>query len=139
MKEVIKLGVFGILERDGKVLMGLRNGTDTSFPDCWCHPGGGVEFQEPLDEALRREFVEEVGIKVDVGLNYIRAHEWVSESRHVLLIFKEVFSYDTPIAGDGFSKIGWFTYNEIIALSKEGKTTPLTIVAAQAWHQSRCY
>lgn len=39
----------------------------------WCTPGGGVDEGEELKEALKREIVEEVGIKPEVGnLLYIQ-------------------------------------------------------------------
>lgn len=133
----IKLGTFGILERDGKVLMGLRNDSSSSFQGCWCHPGGGIEFRELMDDALRREFMEEVGLVVDVGLSYTAVHEWFTNERHVVLILKQVFSTGEPFPGDGFSKVGWFTIDEIRALNDKGETTPLTIVAAEAWQKER--
>jgi ADP-ribose pyrophosphatase YjhB (NUDIX family) len=33
----------------------------------WLLPGGGVSYGESMEEALKREFVEEVGIDVGVG------------------------------------------------------------------------
>ncbi|MCU0396998.1 MAG: NUDIX domain-containing protein [Cyclobacteriaceae bacterium] len=38
-------------------------GTENTF---WVPPGGGVEFGESLEEALKREFVEETGLIIQV-------------------------------------------------------------------------
>lgn len=34
------------------------------YPDCWCLPGGGVDFGEDLETALKRETLEELGLEV---------------------------------------------------------------------------
>lgn len=127
-KKRIKLGVFGILRRDGKTLLGRRVVDDTSFPGLWCHPGGGIEVGEHHEKALCREFKEEVGIAVDV-LPYLGVHEYHTEVKHTVLVFREVSSDGVPQAGDGFSEVGWFTDAEVEALAAAGQTTPLTVVA----------
>lgn len=129
----IKLGVFGIIEREGKILLGRRVGNDTSFPGKWCHPGGGIELGEKYEAALQREFKEEVGMGAWVSSDYIGVHEWITDSRHVVLIFMQVSSLDHPIAGDGFDKVEWFSFSEIESLCKSGDGTPLTITAATAF------
>ncbi len=59
------LGAFGLLRRDDRILL-VRNervihGVPTST---WDLPGGQVEPGELLDEALRRELDEEIGVRV---------------------------------------------------------------------------
>lgn len=56
--------VYGLLERDGKVLM-LKDGRTPQGR--WELPGGGMEIGEDVDEALMREFKEETGYDVRVG------------------------------------------------------------------------
>jgi ADP-ribose pyrophosphatase YjhB (NUDIX family) len=57
--------VYGLLVNDlGQVLVSdeCRNGYSfTKFP------GGGLEFGEGFKEALKREFIEELNLSVDVG------------------------------------------------------------------------
>jgi 8-oxo-dGTP pyrophosphatase MutT (NUDIX family) len=55
-----------LVDSVGQVLMQLRDDRpDISDPGCWTVPGGGVEPGETLDEAARREFLEETGYQVD--------------------------------------------------------------------------
>lgn len=54
-----------IIERDGMVLAAQRSSA-MSLPLKWEFPGGKIEPGENSDECLRRELVEELGIRVKV-------------------------------------------------------------------------
>jgi ADP-ribose pyrophosphatase YjhB (NUDIX family) len=53
-------------DRPGAVLLAEHEGLWEDRP-FWTPPGGGVEFGEGLEEALRREVAEETGVDVEVG------------------------------------------------------------------------
>ncbi len=61
-KAQFRIGVFGVIIENGKVLLGRRRDIDW-----WNLPGGGMELGETVDEALRREVLEETGLEVRVG------------------------------------------------------------------------
>ena len=54
--------VNGLLLRGQEVLMAHRSPTRQNYPDTWSFPGGHVEDGETLDQALKRELSEEIGI-----------------------------------------------------------------------------
>jgi 8-oxo-dGTP diphosphatase len=56
--------VCGILIWNDKVLIGKRLSSNTIYPNKWEFPGGKVEEGETIDEALIREFKEELDIDV---------------------------------------------------------------------------
>ncbi len=60
----VRVRVCGIVVRDSKILMvNIKSPTrENSF---WMPPGGGVEFSESLETALKREMLEETGLKVN--------------------------------------------------------------------------
>ncbi|HBT03942.1 MAG TPA: 8-oxo-dGTP diphosphatase MutT [Thermodesulfobacterium commune] len=58
--------VAGFIEKHGKVLV-VKRPTDKKRGGFWEFPGGKVEAGESLQEALRRELKEELGIEVRVG------------------------------------------------------------------------
>jgi ADP-ribose pyrophosphatase YjhB (NUDIX family) len=62
---MISLRVYGILvDEDRRVLVSdeyIRGGYYTKFP------GGGLEFGEGTRDCLKREFMEEMGLNVEVG------------------------------------------------------------------------
>ncbi len=57
------LRVSGVLVDDRRLLMVEQSRRDERY---WLLPGGGVIFGETLSEALRREFLEELGLRVAV-------------------------------------------------------------------------
>jgi 8-oxo-dGTP diphosphatase len=54
-------GVVGIALRDGRMLV-IRRSRSVVAPLVYCFPGGGIEAGESEEEALVREFHEEVGV-----------------------------------------------------------------------------
>ena len=54
------LGVQGIIVRGGKEVLLVRH----SYVRGWHFPGGGVERNENLEHALKRELLEETGIAI---------------------------------------------------------------------------
>jgi len=62
-KEVTRLGVYGVSIKDGNILLvQQKKGPSAGKLD---FPGGGIEFGESPEQALRREFVEEVAMEFD--------------------------------------------------------------------------
>jgi 8-oxo-dGTP pyrophosphatase MutT (NUDIX family) len=86
-KLVLKAGAYGIIVKDGKIL--LLNSKSTS--KLW-FPGGGVEVGEKLKDALIRESREETGIEVRVDK---------------LLHFEETFFYYDP-RDEAFHNLSFF-------------------------------
>ncbi|MBC8445862.1 MAG: NUDIX domain-containing protein [Chloroflexi bacterium] len=57
--------VMGYLEKDDKVLLGLRKDQPLKiYRDHWDLPGGRIELGETVEEALVREFLEETGLVI---------------------------------------------------------------------------
>lgn len=61
--EVTRLGVYGVSMKDGKMLLvRQKKGRYSGKLD---FPGGGIEFGESPEQALRRELAEEVAMEFD--------------------------------------------------------------------------
>ena len=55
----------------------------------WSPPGGGVEFGETLQEALKKEFLEETNLEVEIG-GYLFTNEYIGPNHHAIEIFFQV-------------------------------------------------
>ncbi len=60
----IRVRVAGLVIRNDEILLIAHKKGNNVY---WLLPGGGVEYRESLDEALKREFLEELGLEVSVG------------------------------------------------------------------------
>ncbi len=63
--EIIRIGVGAVVFRGDEVLL-VRRGKPP-FLGHWSIPGGGLEFGERLEDAARREVMEETGIEVEIS------------------------------------------------------------------------
>ncbi len=62
-----RLAAYAIVtDDDGHLLLTWFNGSAFAQP-CWTMPGGGVEFDESIEDTVIREVYEETGFHVDVG------------------------------------------------------------------------
>jgi 8-oxo-dGTP diphosphatase len=62
-KKKVTVRVSGFLVKDGTLLLIAHKKKGEIY---WLLPGGGVEFGESMEQALKREFREELGIEIDV-------------------------------------------------------------------------
>ena len=77
------LGVFGLLEEPRGILLVANRRVIGGRPEAvWDLPGGGVEPKETLEEALKREMLEETSLGVRVGeMLFVAEGERIREAR----------------------------------------------------------
>lgn len=62
-REVTRIGVYGIAMEEGQILLVCQK--RGPYAGKFDFPGGGIEFRESMEQALRREFLEEVAMEFD--------------------------------------------------------------------------
>lgn len=90
--EEYRTGAYGIVERDGKILVLYQN-----EKDLYRLPGGTQENGESVEEGLRREFTEETGyknIKVDKYIGQIGVHFVSSKNKKHIRFIRRAFIVD---------------------------------------------
>lgn len=81
----LRVRVAGLLVEHGKLLL-IKLHSPVSGSEIWTPPGGGVEFGESMEETLTREFLEETGLKVDVG-GLLHINELIEQPFHAIELF----------------------------------------------------
>jgi len=105
----LRIRVCGLCWEGNNLL--LVNHKSLTASDFWAPPGGGVEFGETLEMALKREFLEETGLIVDV-LEFAFGCEFIKMPLHAIELFFRV------AATGGKLKTGYDPELEVIQETK---------------------
>ena len=107
-----------IFNNEGQVLLSKRSKNSRNEKGCWEAPGGSVDFGEKLEDAVKREIIEEFGIKIEV-IRQLPAHDHIlsKEKQHwVASCFVCKYTKEKapkimePEKCDG---VGWFDLNKM--------------------------
>jgi mutator protein MutT len=116
--DYIGVGVGAIIVDDqGRLFLSLRGPNARDERGLWEFPGGSVEFGERLADALRREILEEYGLRIEVGalLDVVdhllpgEGQHWVSPS-YLCRVLSGTAEIREP---EKCSAIGWFAPEEM--------------------------
>ncbi|MGO8949461.1 MAG: NUDIX hydrolase [Ktedonobacterales bacterium] len=99
-----RIGVFAVIEGGGRYLLAHRNDIDW-----WNLIGGGLEYDETVEQGLAREVREEVGAEIEI-IRLVGVYS-KPRKREVVLTFLCRLAQNSPepSTSDEVSEVNWFT------------------------------
>ena len=125
----------GICEFKDKILLLKIRSHSSHDAGRWEIPGGKVKKCEFFDEALKREYLEETGLEVDVDslYNVIRrdytACKTSEEVKSIQLIMKVTCESDEVTISEEHDDYGWCSFDEIEEMIANDLLTPPAVDA----------
>lgn len=128
-------GVYGICVQDGKLLVINKNGGP--YKNRYDLPGGSLEEAESLSVAMKREFLEETGFKIEIIKNigvidFILPWEWkeFTDVHHICVYYLvKIIGGESiePVQFEGQDSLGavWVSEQDI----NENNSSPLVLKA----------
>ena len=107
-----------IFNDKGELFLAKRSQKASNERGCWETPGGGIDFGETLEEAVRREIREEYGVEIEIVEQFPAAdhiipkdhQHWVATTFLAKLKNGQIPKIMEP---DKCDVIGWFRLNNL--------------------------
>ena len=130
MKDMWGLTVRGICEYNNRILLlKLRSISAHDAGKCEIH-GGKDKKNEFFDDALKREYLEETGLEIEIDSLYnaiqknYTACKTGESIKSIQLIMKVSVKTDEVEISDEHDMYGWFTKDEIKNMIENNELTP---------------
>jgi 8-oxo-dGTP diphosphatase len=108
-------------QKDNQYLMLVRGAGEEYLPGILSFPGGKVEGAEFVDNILedtvRREIFEEVGVEIHDDITYVESHSFVGDGEPVVdVVFLCRYKEGEAMSGDidEVESVIWMGYDEIL-------------------------
>lgn len=112
-----------IRNKDGKFLVVKRHPREITFPNKWSFPGGKVEGNDSIEQALVREVKEEIGLKMKPGKILLKDACFTrpdGQTVKVLAYLVEVEEGEVKFDANDFTEYRWVTTEELEKLPHVG-------------------
>nr|WP_295159978.1 NUDIX domain-containing protein [uncultured Methanobrevibacter sp.] len=129
------LAVRGICELNDKVLLLKVRSKSAHDAGKWEIPGGKVKKCEFFDNALKREYMEETGLEIDVvSLYNVVRNDYIAcktgeDVKSIQLIMKVTCENDEVTISEEHDEYGWFSWDEVNQMIEKGLLTPPAVNA----------
>lgn len=129
------LTVRGICEYNDKTLLLKIRSKSAHDAGKWEIPGGKVKKSEFFDEALKREYMEETGLEIDIKSLYnvvqkqYTACKTKEQVNSIQLIMKVTCKSDEVVISEEHDDYGWFSQDELDEMIEKELLTPPAVNA----------
>lgn len=124
----LRVRVCGVYIKENKILL-VKHHALQEEGFFWAPPGGGLQFGETIEEALKREFIEETGLNIEIH-ELVAVTEYLNLPLHAIELFFHVNvingeiiqGKDPEISAENqlISDVKMLSITEIDHLQKEG-------------------
>ena len=106
-----------IINDRNETLLQKRTSKTRNGAGLWSKPGGGVEFNEKVEDALKREIKEEIGVDIEIikflgfteGILKEEKQHWISLNYLVKIIGGDVQNLEP----EKHEEVKWFSLNNL--------------------------
>jgi len=122
----LRIRVCGICIEDNKILL-VKHHSLGEGGVLWAPPGGGMNYGETAEDALKREFIEETGLTISIE-KFLCVNEYLTPPLHAIELFflvkKITGTLKTGIDPELqqnkqiITHVEWLSFNSIHALPK---------------------
>ena len=122
--------VSAIIENKNKLLLGRKSKNVGPYPNTWHLLGGGVKQGESIFDAIKREVLEESGIKIS-NLEPIGFDEDYEPNKHgikthyIFLVFRAKYKAGSLRAGDDIHELKWIDKSKLKTIKLNRPTIKL--------------
>lgn len=115
MSKIVRVGIGTLIIRNQTILLGLCSGLQGK--ECWCFPGGLLEFGETPEECAIRETYEKTGLVI----SHVRGGPWLNDSfketdsQYITLLINGLYNGGEPeVKEKSKCKMWqWFSFDEL--------------------------
>lgn len=106
-----RVAVDALIIKDDEILL-IKRAVEP-FKDMWALPGGGIEFDETAEEALKKEVEEEVGLKI-ISSKFLNIYTKPErDPKQVIALAYLVETEGEPIAGSDAYSYQFFRLDQL--------------------------
>ena len=139
-----RLAAYAVVVEDGRVLLTWYNGAGSvAGTPCWSLPGGGVDYEETVEQAAVREAREETGLDVVLHEPLV-VHSWTGTSEVSGRPYKSVrVVFAASVVGGTLGTLevrGSTDFAEWVALDRvaeEPSVADIVVIGIDAWRARR--